>query len=346
MSQITMTNLERRAALEGFGYTEREAQFLCLAALHGGYFLRRQYASFLGGQDGGNVTQLIEKVLDLGHAQADTYKANAHIYHLAARPFYAALGQEDNRNRRRKELVTIKSKLMGLDFILAHLDKDFLATEQEKLSFFKDILHVEAEHLPSKNYASQGHPTTRYFVEKYPISYSPSPRPAAPPVVSFCFVDPGLFGVIGFETFLSHYSGLFTQLREFAVAYVAAKEVLFAKARSTFERFSNGGEVARNGISVNGPTEKILEYFEARRLFEARDFASFDRAKLIRFRDQQEEYSGPEIETLYARWKAGDRMDWPTDSCPKQDLPQGNLGRFSTYLLEHSYDLFGNVTAY
>ncbi len=38
-----MSSAERIAALKGLGYTEREAAFLCLAALHGGYFLRRQY---------------------------------------------------------------------------------------------------------------------------------------------------------------------------------------------------------------------------------------------------------------------------------------------------------------
>lgn len=346
MSQLILTNHERKAALEAFGYTEREAHFLCLAALHGGYFLRRQYASFRRGPDGGNVTQLIEKVLDLGHAEADTYKANVHIYHLAARPFYAALGQEDNRNRRRKELVTIKGKLMGLDFVLAHPDKEYLATEQGKCSFFQDVLHLELQHLPSKKYASQGRPAERYFVEKYPIFYSPSPQPACPPVVSFCFVDPGLFGVVAFETFLSHYSDLFAHLRVFAVIYVAAKEVLFAKARSTFERFASGRPAATDWIGLHGSVAKILEHFEARRLFEAKEFASFDRAKLIRFRDQHEEYSGPEIEALYERWKAGERVDWPTNSGPKQDPPRSNLGRFSTYLLEHSYDLFGNVTTY
>jgi len=40
MSQIPLTNEARHEALQRFGYTEREARFLCLAALHGGYFLR------------------------------------------------------------------------------------------------------------------------------------------------------------------------------------------------------------------------------------------------------------------------------------------------------------------
>ena len=35
-------------ALEAFGYTTRQAQFLALAAMHGGYFLRRQFLAFTG----------------------------------------------------------------------------------------------------------------------------------------------------------------------------------------------------------------------------------------------------------------------------------------------------------
>jgi hypothetical protein len=40
---------------------------LCLAALHGGYFLRRQYNAFLECQRGGNADRLIEKGVLQGH---------------------------------------------------------------------------------------------------------------------------------------------------------------------------------------------------------------------------------------------------------------------------------------
>ena len=346
MSQWALTNPERRTALQRLGYSEREAHFLCLAGLHSGYFVRRQYASFLGTQDSGSVTQLIEKVLDLGHAESDTYKANTHIYHLAARPFYAALGQEDNRNRRRKELVTIKAKLMGLDFVLAHPDKAYLATEQEKRFFFQNVFSIEPADLPAKKYAGRGPLTTRYFVEKYPIFHSPSPESACPPVVSFGFVDPGLSGLNGFETFLNHYSALLAHLRDFIVIYVAANEVLLAKARTTFEGFLQGRRTQTNRTPWNGPVEKILEYFQARHLFEAKRFDTFDRAKLIRFRDQQEQFVGPQIEALYERWKAGEHLEILQDSGSKPNRQPPLHGRFSTYLLEHSYDLFGSVTTH
>ena len=75
MSQIRLTNAERMQALQRLGYTDREASFLCLAALHGGYFLRRQYGQFLGHSLGGTAAALIEKLLAKGHVQVATYAA-------------------------------------------------------------------------------------------------------------------------------------------------------------------------------------------------------------------------------------------------------------------------------
>ena len=43
-----MENDERISRIQSFGYNIPEASFLCAAALHGGFFLRRQYAAFTG----------------------------------------------------------------------------------------------------------------------------------------------------------------------------------------------------------------------------------------------------------------------------------------------------------
>src|SRR5258707_11863470 len=152
MSQIPLKNEEREKALQRFGYTEREAHFLCMAALHGGYFLRRQYDGFLGRPDGGNATQLVEKALAKGHAKSFAYRHKVNIYHLCARAFYSALGQEDNRNRRLRQPFTIINKLMALDFVLAHLGQKFLATEQEKLDYFAGALTIDRSAFPAARY--------------------------------------------------------------------------------------------------------------------------------------------------------------------------------------------------
>ena len=208
MSQIRLTNQERTQALQRLGYTERESAFLLVAALHGGYFLRRQYCQFLDRAVGGTAASLIEKILGKDHASVITFGGNIHVYHLAARPFYAALGQEDNRNRRLRQPETIKDKLLGLDFVLAHRDQEYLATEQEKLDYFVGVMGLGKAVLPGKRYIGSGKTTERFFVEKFPIFLSGPAQPASSPVVSFCFVDGGAASVSGFRTFLQQYSGL------------------------------------------------------------------------------------------------------------------------------------------
>jgi hypothetical protein len=84
-----MTREDRIRALEGFGYTRSEAAFLCLAALHSGYFLRRQFRRFAGASRGYRDDLLIEKILSSKHGQVDTSRKQAIVCHLCSRPFTA-----------------------------------------------------------------------------------------------------------------------------------------------------------------------------------------------------------------------------------------------------------------
>jgi hypothetical protein len=348
MSQIRLTNPERVQALQRFGYSARESAFLCQAALHGGYFLRRQYVQFLGGQSGGSAASLIEKVLDKGHAKGTTYATNTHIYHLGARPFYAALGQEDNRNRRLRQPATIKSKLMGLDFVLGQPDRQYLATEQEKLDYFIGDLQLDRTVLPVKRYSasnqSRDHFTDRYFVEKFPVFLSPSPRTAASPVVSFCYVDEGQAGVSGFCTFLQQYAPLFVRLRQFEVIYVAASDFHFGAAASAFHKLIT--QFSGTPSDLRDPLiDRMCAHFEARRLHENHEWATFDRAKLVRFREERREFSEEKYEVLYRQWRANGGAVGSGASNLQTALPPAQ-GMFSSCRLAHNYDLFGNGTTY
>jgi len=346
MSQIRLTAEERIEALKRLGYSEREAAFLAIAALHGGCFLRRQYAAFLAQQDGGSVAQLIDKVTSQGHVHVLTFFHKTNIYHLCTRPFYALLGQTDNRNRRQRQPLTIKNKLMGLDFVLAHRDYCYLATEQEKLDYFTAILGIPASELPTAIYrsAKTKEATARYFVDKYPIFLDAEPA-GAPPVVSFCFVDEGLTTVSRFETYLAQYSRLLAALSQFRLVYVAATPVLFAAAKRSFDRFLAARRSGSDGSAIDPRIRRILEHFEARRQYESQQFSGFDRAKLIQFRNEREEFSGKETEALYARWKTDGERAVIAILAPEIKTAGPIHGTFSAYLLEHHYDLFGSLTA-
>jgi hypothetical protein len=86
--------------LRGFGYTEDEARFLYLVAIHSGYFATRQYLGFTGAKSGDKSMAFTQKVLGKGHATARLVLRNGRVYHLFSRLVYRAIGRENLRNRR------------------------------------------------------------------------------------------------------------------------------------------------------------------------------------------------------------------------------------------------------
>jgi hypothetical protein len=343
MTTTITTDEERVAAVQRFGYNPRESAFLCLAALHGGYFLRRQYATFLGREDGGCVAQLIEKALDFGHANATTFRHKTQIYHLSSRPFYARIDQESNRNRRAKEPLSIKNRLMGLDFVLAHREFRYLATQSEKLAFFVDQLCIPLSDLPAKLYrpAHTAIAAASYFVEKYPMFLSTEPAFD----VSFCFVDEGMATMSRFETFLDQYGKTFSALPAFSLVYVAASGAHFRRAKELFER-TLSGKAVNSAAERNGERAvRLAAYFRLRRSYEAKQFASLDRAQLIQLRNGREEFSGAEIDALYARWTIEGDAVFPVNNQLQPPEPRRRNGRFSTYHLPYSYEFFEQISS-
>jgi len=70
-------------ALSTFGYTEREAEFLYMVATFSGFFVQRQFASYLGINGRGPITDLITKALQKEHVRE--YRAengSRKMYHL------------------------------------------------------------------------------------------------------------------------------------------------------------------------------------------------------------------------------------------------------------------------
>ena len=190
---------------------------------------------FLGKSAGGTVAALINWAFTLRHVKASTFANNTYVYHLSARPLYSALGEENNRNRRERQPLSIKRKLMGLDFVLSHPQHRYLATEQEKVEHFTGALKVECEALPTRRYSSLDglQSTSRYFVDKCPIYIARPGRPSGSQV-GFCFVDEGATTVSGFETYLDQYRQLFASLPAFEVVYLAASPRLLQPPREHF----------------------------------------------------------------------------------------------------------------
>src|SRR5215472_6325961 len=130
---------ERLIALRTFGYTEAEARFLYLVAAHSGYFTVRQFLEFTQARSGKRNAQLVEKLCRLGHASARRYLRRNLVFQLRSRQIYTAIGKEHLRHRRDHELAHIKTRLLALDFIVAHPEESYFESPEEKRHCSKSL---------------------------------------------------------------------------------------------------------------------------------------------------------------------------------------------------------------
>ncbi len=81
-------------------------------------------------------------------------------YHLFARVLYRAIAKEHIRARHRHSLEHIRTRLAAPQFVLSHLQTDYLETEQEKVEFFHLNYRIEPTKLPKKVYKGRSNSST------------------------------------------------------------------------------------------------------------------------------------------------------------------------------------------
>jgi len=86
---------------------------------------------------------------------------NGKAYHLFSRKLYRQIGRENLRNRRDHEFDYILRRIGILDFVLSHLDCDYVETEPAKLTYFCHQLKIPVHFLPAKIYYGQKLPANR-----------------------------------------------------------------------------------------------------------------------------------------------------------------------------------------
>lgn len=312
-------------SLEAIGYVQREASFLYLVAVHSGYFLRRQYHYFTQRAGGKMATRFLRKTMRHGHVQIIECGQRRHIYHLTAKPVYAALGLAGSQHRRIKSDAYIKSRLMVLDFMLDHLDADILFTEAAKVDFFTTQCDVKLELLP-QSYV--GRPL--YFSEGFPILVS---RIGVP---RFTFFDEGQVSSSRFENFLEQYQPLFSALGASKMIYLSDTEANMRRAMAAFERCFPTDQV--RGVTPLTPmgVDHFLKFLRAKQFFEAEGGGVLT-SELAVLREGETLYTTLEHQALYAAWKTG-----ATNAAKiRERFLQTPLRlTFTTTLLPYSYPIY------
>ena len=129
---------DRVTALAGFGFTQRQREFLVTVMVHAGCFLERQYCAFTGTARGQNSRDFIARLVARGCARAIAPRParRGRLYHVHHKPLYEAIGQADNRNRRAHTLGRMVERVMILDAVLGDRRCWWLSPEGDKQRFF------------------------------------------------------------------------------------------------------------------------------------------------------------------------------------------------------------------
>lgn len=170
---IRQVNAERAEAIGAFGFTARQAQFLVEVLVHSGVFVERQYCTFAGIKHGQNTIDFLRTLVERGYARPIDVGARhrGRLLHLCHKPLYAAIGQADNRHRRRMPLGRMIERLMVLDAVLGDRTVTWLGTETDKRSYFirQRQWDIYPPELPRLTFGSGAKSTIRYFPDKLPI---------------------------------------------------------------------------------------------------------------------------------------------------------------------------------
>jgi hypothetical protein len=143
--------------------------------LHAGVFVGRQYAAFAGMTHGQKVHDFIQTLLVGRFATSIELGTTGRtkIIHVHYKPLYAAIGEPDNRNRRRVTIDRTIQRLMILDAVLAGRSVTWLGSEHEKRCYFTDSLgdNLRDNEYPTLVFGKPPDVTIRYFPDKLPIGY-------------------------------------------------------------------------------------------------------------------------------------------------------------------------------
>ncbi|HTV60661.1 MAG TPA: hypothetical protein VMJ93_17440 [Verrucomicrobiae bacterium] len=295
--------------LRAFGYTEVEARFLYLVAVHSGYFTVRQFLDFAHAKSGKRNARFIEKMFRLGHATARRYTRRSLIYHLSSRRIYEAIGKAHLRNRRDHELDYIKTRLLGLDFILANPEDRYFETPEEKRHYLIERFKLSESVFSPSN----GHGKAITFFEGFPVCVA-YPAPDYMPVVTFTYVDIEHRNLDRYIRHLRTYRPLFRQLPGFQFIYVSTAAGLQQEAGELFSFLVEG-----KGLS------DLARYFDIEAKWNSKKYSLVTENDLV-FRNQvANRFSGEIFDTLFLLWRRNQlpkdlRTDSETTKTPAQKV--------------------------
>jgi hypothetical protein len=315
-----MTWNERVASVRLHGFTDRQAAFLVTVMLHAGVCLGRHYCNFSGIAYGRKMHDFFQSLLARGYATARTCGHHkARLYHIHSKPLYRAIGEPDNRHRKPTTLPRAIERLMVLDAVLADPDRNWLATEQDKLTYFTLAHRIPRQDLPSLTFRAEDAETVRYFPEKLPIGRDSDGRTH----LFLYLLTQDL--PIDFRAFLERHAELLRALPAWTVRLLVPRHKTDAIPRYKASFHEQLASPLRPSL-----VDDLRWYFRARR--------SPPKGADERFDQARHAFGAPRFQALYRAWlERGEPVLDATMSTTLADAIARETGRLDCHVLPHRY---------
>jgi hypothetical protein len=311
------------AAVEMFGYSEREARFLWTVTAFSGHFLRAQWRDFAGIDSYGKADQqLIDRLLANGHATGYAYRS-VQLYHVTSKPLYRTFGRENSNHRRQPSSTLITQRLGALDYVIAHQDSQYLLTEADRTDYFRDRHGViDTTLLPERSYPPRGStrpPVHVFFPDRFPLTTAGSET-------VFTYIDAPADSFVPFRTHLCAYRPLFAALKDsWRLVYVSGKQHKLAEAERVFR------ETLRSAPVADATDPDLLRLFDLELRVERKEFATLRKAHLEERARLKERYDAPKYRTLYEQWRRRGSSTVDPDTAKTPTDPLIRCAAFSTF---------------
>jgi len=320
-----MSDADRVARVMALGFTERQARFLVTVMLHGGVCIQRQYCTSAQLVHGDKTRAFFRDLVAKRYATAyPCGKRGARVYHVHARPLYAAIGEPDDRHRRRMAVGRAIEGLIILDAVLAAPSVRWLSTAHEKVAYFTQKTPLRPDDLPKLVFHNGGGRTVRHFPDKLPIGVHPDRD-----THEFVYVV-NRHVPVDFRPYLYRHARLLSALPAWIIRLVVPphlEEAAVPFARACEEEL--GTRLAPSTV------EELRWYFQTRRALSKTPTPEFDRERFGRARRA---FGAPRYRVLYRHWLThGNSLLNALDSPVLPDALASGTGRIESHVVERQY---------
>jgi len=289
-------------AMQSWGYTRRDAEFLWIVTAFSGHFVREQYRRYCDIGRGKADHGFAERLLRNGHV-AGVYawgtNRRTQRYHVHARALYRTFGRENSNHRKPPaSSATIAVRLAALDFVLGEPEAHYLLSDEERLAYLREVHDIHSPDLvPSRTYPPRGArgttpAVTVPFPDRFPMSVGGDGG------VTFTFIDVPDDSLQPFEAHVARYAPLLSSLKTpVRFVFVSGVESKRARAEGHFR-----SAMGRPALEM---TPELVRYFELEERFSRQDFAGMRKRDYDERADLAKKYSGPAHRKLFDLWRSG-----------------------------------------